>query len=46
MNFPLMISARTALLHPLNPKNTNFELKEDLCYRIGGMVVESSKKNW
>ncbi len=39
-----MVSGKTIVLHPLNPKFKDIELKEDHGYRIVGVMVESSKK--
>lgn len=39
-----MVSGKTIVLHPLNPKFKDIELKEDHGYRIIGVMVESSKK--
>jgi SOS-response transcriptional repressor LexA len=39
-----MVSGKTIVLHPLNPKFKDIELKEGHGYRIVGVMVESSKK--
>ena len=35
---------RTRVLHPLNPKYDDIELKKDTEYRVVGVVIEKKKR--
>jgi len=44
LNSPSLRGVRTRVLHPLNPKYDDIELRRDTEYRIVGVVVEKKKR--
>ena len=44
MNSPSLRGVRTRVLHPLNPKYDDIELRKDAEYRVVAVLVEKKKR--